>query len=230
MGIYDTDDDDVYTPSPDTSEDTATPPDDATTAQARTVVRGGWANARTQKEAASPFPQRLAPTPEGLVLKFLEDGPYTTYRQHWVQEIKEGSKAFPCLDGIDPKGCPLCDAKNRASPQFHFNVALLDKSEPATLKSYNVGPTIFDQLSGFHDDARQGPLNKHYWVAKRVKNGQKWSSTFFMQRKEDLVEQGYKNIPSTEDLAAFTLWDEATIRFSSYKELAEVAALYLDLE
>jgi len=112
MGLYDTEDTDLYTPSG--MEDTPKAKVEPNSATARKVVRGGWANARTQKAASSPFPQRLAPPAEGVVIKFLGDGPYTTYRQHWINEIREGSKAFVCLDGIDPAGCPLCAAKNRA--------------------------------------------------------------------------------------------------------------------
>jgi hypothetical protein len=231
MGRYDDVDDDDYTPGsasdePSSDEETEAP---VATKEARRVVRGGWANARQTKEAASPYPQRLKPVPEGVVVKFLEDGPYTTFRQHWINEVQEGSKAFTCLDGIDPAGCPLCDGGNRPSTQFHFNVALITEDGPATLKTYNIGPTVFDQLSELHTDPRQGPLQKHYWVIKRVKNGNKWTTTPYRQRKEDLEDDGYM-VPSDEDLSNLDLWDESQVRFSTRKDLLEIAAQYLDLE
>lgn len=230
MGRYDTEDDTEYTPTPvDDSAPTEEDQAPAVSAEARKVVRGGWANAKSHKEAASPYPSRLKPDSAGVVVKFLEDGPYASFRQHWINEIQEGQKAFTCLDGVDPKGCPLCDGGSRSSPQFHFNVALLSTDGPAVLKTYNVGPTIFDQLSEYHTDPRQGPLEKHYWVVKRNKNGNKWTSTFFMQREDELVDQGYE-VPSQADLAGLNLWDESQVRFSSRKELAEIAAQYLELE
>jgi len=239
MGLYDTDETTTYDTDEDYSGPAWVPAEDSTSADtaprpvpaaARTVSRGGWANARTQKEAASPFPSRLAPDSDGLVIKFLGDGPYTSYRQHWINEIKEGQRVFPCLDGVSTKGCPLCDAKHRATPQFQFNVALISLKSSGmrpVLKTYNIGPTIFDQLSEFHTDPRQGPLQKHYWVVKRSKNGTKWQSTFFMQRAEDLDDY---ILPEPGELEALPLWDESVVRWPTYEELADVAAKYLVLE
>lgn len=164
MSRYDDDDptDEEYTPS-DSSDDTSSAPeeeqDPSLVKAARRVTRGGWSNAKQQKAASSPFPQNLKPEKDGLVVKFLEDGPYTTYRQHWIQEIQEGTKAFTCLDGVDPKGCPLCDGGNRPSTQFRFNVALITSDAPAALHTYNIGPTVFDQLSELHTD----PPARDHW-------------------------------------------------------------------
>jgi hypothetical protein len=227
MGRYDDDD---YTPSgadeaPTESEGSAP----TITKEARKVVRGGWGNAQKQKAASSPFPQRLSPDKDGVVVKFLEDGPYASYRQHWINEIQQGTKAFTCIDGMGTGSCPLCDGGNRASSQFMFNVAELSEDGPAELKTYNVGITVFDQLSDHHTDPRQGPLEKHYWVIKRSKNGNKWTTTLFMQREDELAEQGYQ-IPSEIELAAMKLWDDNEVRITPRKELVEVAAQYLDLE
>lgn len=228
MGRYDDDD---YTPGG-ASEDTPSESEGSAptiTKEARKVVRGGWKNANKQKAASSPFPQRLSPDSDGVVVKFLEDGPYTSYRQHWINEIQQGTKSFVCLDGMTTESCPLCDGGSRASSQFHFNVAEVFKNQEAELKTYNVGVTVYDQLSDHHTDPRQGPLEKHYWVIKRSKNGNKWTTTLFMQRKEELEEQGY-TVPSDEDLEKLTLWTEDEVRISPRKELVEIAAQYLDLE
>jgi len=208
-------------------------PASAVPSAGRKIVRGGWANARKQKAASSPFPQALKPTPQGVMVKFLEDGPYTTFRQHWINEIKEGQKAFTCLDGVDPQGCPLCDADHRATPQFQFNVALLgepgDAEAVPQLMTYNVGPTVFEQLSEHHSDPRQGPLERHYWVIKRSKNGNKWTTTLFMQKEDDLTEQGIR-VPTDEELSALNLWDEKQVRWTSHADLVEIAETHLELE
>lgn len=220
MGRYD---DDEYTPGG-ASEEPA-----GSTTTAPKAVRRGWGNAHRQKAASSPFPQRLSPDKDGVVVKFLEDGPFASFRQHWVNEIKQGTKAFTCLDGIDPDGCPLCEGGSRASSQFMFNVAEITKDGPATLKTYNVGITVFDQLSDHHTDDRQGPLEKHYWVIKRSQNGTKWTTTLFMQRKEELEEQRYV-VPSDEDIARFKLWDEKEVRITDRETLLDIAEQYLGLE
>ena len=227
----DVEEDVEYTPGsaddePTKDEETEAP---AETKKARRVLRGSWTAAKRVKETASPFPVRLSPDKDGVVVKFLEDGPYAQYKQHWINEIKEGSKAFVCLDGIDEDGCPLCDGGSRPSPQFHFNVAELTEDGAYIHKTYNVGPTVFDQLSDLHSDPRQGPLEKYYWVIKRSKNGNKWTTTLFRQRKEDLVEEGF-TLPSQEELDKIKLWDETTIRLTSRKDLLEIAAQYLNLE
>jgi len=222
---------DEYTPgsaADEPTEDAETQPSEDIK-KARRVIRGGWGNAKRVKETASPFPVRLSPDKDGVVVKFLEDGPYVNYKQHWINEIKEGSKAFTCREDIDDEGCPLCDGGNRPSPQFHFNVAELSADGSFVHKTYNVGPTVFDQLSDLHSDPRQGPLEKYYWVIKRSKNGNKWTTTLFRQRKEDREDEGCAR-PDPAELEKVKLWDEGTVRWTSRKDLLEIAAQYLNLE
>ena len=112
---------------------------------------------------------------------------------------------------------------------YIWNVALLTEGGAPLLKTYNMGPRNYDTLKGFHDDPRQGPLGKHYWVVKREKKGNSWNSSYFMVREEELHESGVA-APTQEQLDAFTLWDEDTVTFNTRKELLEIAETYLGLE
>lgn len=198
--------------------------------KARRVVRGGWANAQKQKDAASPFPSRLDLSEGPAVVKFLGDeggAPYVSYRAHWINEIRQGNRQFTCLDDIDDRGCPLCDAGHRPSTRSHFNVALLSKDEEPALKSFEVGPTVFDQISSYHQNELTGPMDRYFWHIERKKGaGNRYTYTFIKQVASDLEEAGY----SIDTSNVGPLWDESSLVVKSWEDLSAVAREFLDLE
>lgn len=98
MGRFDDDED---TGSVATRDDDA----DLDRAQARRVIKRGWGNVDQTKQADSPYAQRLKIDDKPVIVKFLEDEPYTSYRQHWVE--RQGQKSFTCISDMHPQGCPL---------------------------------------------------------------------------------------------------------------------------
>lgn len=162
--------------------------EDADTASRKArVIRGGWGSVEQAKTADSPFAQRLKVVEDPIIIKFLEDEPYATYRQHWVE--RQGQKSFTCIADIDPSGdCPLCKSGNRPSTRFAFNVILVSPDMEAMLKSYEVGPRVIDQLKNFHTDPRQGPLSKHYWAVSRSGKGATSATNHQLVKERDLEE------------------------------------------
>lgn len=188
MGRYDDDtDDDAGTSRYDDGESTEAP-DKETVQKARKVVKRGWGNVEQVRSADSPFAQRLKVDQDPVLVKFLEDEPYTSYRQHWINE-RQGQKSFTCISDMHAKGCPLCDAGHRPSARFAFNVALLDESGDPVIKSYEVGPRDIDTLKNFHTDPRQGPLPKHYWAISRTGKGATSQRVHQMVRERDMEEE-----------------------------------------
>lgn len=158
----------------------------------RTIIRGGWNAVEETKNADSPFAQRLKVTEDPIIIKFLNDEPYASWRQHWVE--RQGQKSFVCIADIDSNGCPLCDAGSRPSVRIAFNVALLVAGEEPVLKSYEVGPRVIDQLKNFHTDPRTGPLSKNYWAVSKTGKGATTATAHQLVKERDLEEWGLESL------------------------------------
>lgn len=216
MSRFDDDDDDIETTT------TKTETDDSIRTEARRIIKRGWGNAEQTKQADSQYAQRLKIEEQPLIVKFLEDEPYASYRQHWVE--RSGQKSFTCLSNIHPQGCPLCDAGHRASARFSFNVALLVDGE-AVLKSYDVGPRVIDSLKNFHQDPRQGPLSKHYWAISRSGKGPTSQTNHQLIRERDLTEDWSTSPLSDEQIASLKeqCYTESIIPIPNRKTLSDIA-------
>lgn len=189
---------------------------------ARQVIKRGWAAADSLQSKNSPYAQSLKLSEKAIIVKFIEDEPYASFRQHWVE--RKGQKSFVCIDGIDPKGCPLCDANNRPTDRYSFNVVLLSAGgDDPVIKSYDVGGRVIDQLRNFHLDDKQGPLSKHYWAISRSGTGPRASTNHQMIRERDLSD--YEIEPLSEaDVRALRkdAYDETIVNIPSRKELLEI--------
>lgn len=191
----------------------------------RRKIQRGWGNAEQTKSADSPFAQRLKVTSDQQIIKFLEDDPYTSYRQHWL-DSRQGQKSFTCISDIDPKGCPLCVAGDRPSARFAFNVILMDENSDPLVKSYEVGPRVIDQLKNFHQDPKMGPLPKNYWAVS--KTGTKSTSQVNHQvvKANDLLEDWDIEPLTADEITALkkSAYDETIVSIPTYKVLKNIAA------
>lgn len=223
MGRFDDDNDDEVQ-----TEITTKETDDTVIKEARRVIKRGWGAAEQVKSADSNYAQRLKVEEQPVVVKFLEDEPYTSFRMHWVE--RQGQKSFTCLSGIHQQGCPLCDAGHRASARFAFNVALLTGDGEAIVRSYEVGPRVIDSLKNFHQDPRQGPLTKHYWAISRSGKGPTSQTNHQLVRERDLSEDWDMSALSEgllEELKG-QCYDESIVPIPQRKTLVDIAAEELD--
>lgn len=240
MGRYDDDDDDIEvtpratrrrddeedeTPKRRTRAAEVDEDEDEAPASKRPVIRRGWGAAEAIKNIDSPFAQRLKLDEEPVLVKFLEDDPYASYRQHWM-EGRTGQKSFTCIAEIDDRGCPLCESGNRPSTRFAFNVVLLTNGEDPTLKSYEIGPRAIDQLKNFHTDPRQGPLTKHYWAISRTGKGSKSATNHQMVKERDLVDEWDVDPLTESDIRSFVkqAYGPDIIPIPKWTELRDIAA------
>lgn len=210
-----------------TSTDEDDDEDNTAKANAARVIKRGWAAAEKLKNANSGYAERLRVTEEQIIIKFLEDAPYATFKQHWVE--RSGQKSFTCIADLDDRGCPLCKAGNRPSMKFSFNVALMSKDGEHTVKSYDVGLRIIDQLKNFDQDPRQGPLSKHFWAVSSSGKGATSSRNHQMLRERDLEDWGIP-APSEADLKALMkdIYGPEIIQIPSYKDLMNIVVEDLD--
>jgi hypothetical protein len=231
MGKYD-DDDNIEDISSKTSTKTRSDDDgevdevdEGTKEQAKRVIRRGWAAADEVKSADSKFATRLkVESNEKIIVKFLEDEPYTSYKQHWIE--RQGQKSFTCTANLHAKGCPLCDAGDRPSSRFCFNVALLSENDEPVIRSYEVGPRVIDSLQIFHTDSKMGPLTKHYWAISKTGKGGSTQTNHQMVKASDL-EEDYSIDPLTDtQLAKLTkqCYDSSIVAIPSYQTLQGIAS------
>lgn len=197
---------------------------------ARRVIKRGWGNVDTTKQADSPYAQRLKIEDKPIIVKFLEDEPYTSYRQHWVE--RAGQKSFTCISDMHPKGCPLCDAGHRPAARFAFNVILLSPDGDSVVRSYEVGPRVIDSLKNFHQDPRQGPLSKNYWALSRSGKGPTSQTNHQMVRERDLEEEWDIKPLSEDAIDALRgqAYDESIVPIPNRKTLLDIAQEDLDYE
>lgn len=215
----------------DESLDKTEAPQPAVSQQARRVVKRGWGNADQVMSSGSPFAQNLKLSPEAVLVKFLEDDPYTSYRQHWL-DGRQGQKSFTCISEMNNSGCPLCDAGDRPSARFAFNVVMLAEDMDPTVKSYELGPRDIDTLKNLHQDPRQGPLPKHYWAISRTGKGSTSQRAHQMVRERDMQEE-WNIEPLTEAQITSLMknaYDAGIVPIPSRKTLADIAAEELGSE
>lgn len=226
---YDEDDAPVKKAPPVKAEEADDADEDRTAikASAARVIKSGWGAVEKMKSADAAFAQRLRVTEEPVIIKFLNDAPYATYRQHWVE--RSGQKSFTCIDDIDDRGCPLCKAGNRPSMKFAFNVVLLSKDGDHSIKSYEVGARVIDQLKNFHQDPRQGPLSKNYWAVSRSGKGATSATNHQMLRDRDLEDWEIEAL-SDDDIKSFVrdAYTADIIPIPTRKDLMDIVIEDLD--
>lgn len=190
----------------------------------RKVVRSGWGSTdRSTTSGEGDYAKRLKVTEDIQIIKFLEDAPYARYRQHWVE--RKGQMSFTCIaDAETSTTCPLCEAGNRPSWRFNFNVVLLTPGEDPVLRSYEVGARVIDSLKNFNDHPAMGPLSKHYWTVSRSGKGATTSTNHQMVREADLEEWGLEAL-TKDALNHFSgnAYTDDIIRTPSRKTLVEIA-------
>lgn len=188
---------------------------------ARRVIRSGWEGVSAVKDADSPYATRLRVEEDPIIIKFLSDEPYASYRQHWVE--RQGQRSFVCISEFDE--CPLCDAGSRPAIRIAFNVVLLASDGNHALRSYEVGPRVIDQLKNFHNDPRTGPLSKHFWAVSKTGKGATSATAHQLVRDRDLEEWGISSFTDADQAQ----WSEKAytadiISIPSRSELLAIAA------
>lgn len=190
-----------------------------------TTVQAGWdlaGSALTPKKSGD-YPQDLRLNEEAVLVKFLQDGPFDVFGQHWIE--REGKKSFVCLRSprIDEE-CPLCDiAGDTPRNKFTFNVALIENGEP-TVQILTAPPTLARQLKAISDDERRGPLHKHFWAISRQGTGTQ--TQYILDRVVAAELQDDWNVDATaiqSKIDDLTMYDSSVTYVTPREELIPIA-------
>ena len=186
-----------------------------------TTVQQGWdAVDALLKSDSTEFPTDFRFSEEPQLVKFLEDSPFATYEQHWIERPK-GKKSFVCIG----ENCPLCDILgDKPRGKFSFNVLVLS-GEQQGVQILTAPPSLARQIKKAHDDERKGPLSKEFWEISRLGTGPQTQYTLNYVRGRDLAEEWKLKLEDVMALVAdaepFTA--EEVVRETPRSELLEIA-------
>lgn len=115
------------------------------------VVGSGWAAYKTAKNSTSKFKNEFKIAdllPARYIGKFLEDGPFAVYTQHYYK--RDGKQYFICTED-----CPLCAINETPTVYALFNVLDLNGAQPV-VKFWRATPAPAKQIEEFEEE---GPIN-----------------------------------------------------------------------
>jgi len=161
------------------------------------------------------------------VIRFLEDGPYGSFRIHWLE--RKGRRSFPCpgdrhKDEMN-NGCPFCAYGIEWKPEARYNVAVLTDTEPL-VQSLDVGKRVRKKILT-HAQSNHGPLSRKFYFYTR--SGQKFDTeyTFEVARTINDIKEEFPNlyIPTQEELDALSRFTSelASKEFVSIPEMRKIA-------
>lgn len=151
-----------------------------------TTVQAGWDafDSSSKKKETGDYPVDFKFSGQAQLIRFLDDHPFAVYDQHWVDRT-EGRRSFVCT-GSD---CPLCTiAGDRPRQKVAFNILALGDGVP-TVQILTAPVTLARQLRTAHEDARRGPLSKHFWSIARIGTGRETQYTLERVRATEAAEE-----------------------------------------
>ena len=185
-----------------------------------TTVQQGWdAFDSLVQENSSDFPTDFKFSESPQLVKFLEDQPFASYEQHWIERPK-GKKSFVCIG----EACPLCDVLgDKPRGKFAFNVLVLS-GESQGVQIMTAPPSLARQIKKAHDDERKGPLSKEFWEVSRLGSGPTTQYTLNFVRGRDLAEEWKLSTDAVQELVAAAVpFTAEVIRETPRSEMLEVA-------
>jgi hypothetical protein len=185
-----------------------------------TTVQQGWdAFDSLVQENTSDFPTDFKFSESPQLVKFLEDQPFASYEQHWIERPK-GKKSFVCIG----EACPLCDVLgDKPRGKFAFNVLVLS-GESQGVQIMTAPPSLARQIKKAHDDERKGPLSKEFWEVSRLGSGPTTQYTLNFVRGRDLTEEWKLSTDAVQELVAAAVpFTAEVIRETPRSEMLEVA-------
>jgi hypothetical protein len=192
-----------------------------------TAVGSGWDDAETLTTPSGDFPVDFKHSESIQVIKIIDgEGPFATYKMHFLQQKTEGKRSYICLNPKNEPGkdCPLCSLlKHRAEDKRAFTIINFSAEGGPQRQILTATPRLYKTLYASHHSP-QGPLDKPYWALSR--SGVKQTTAYHLNaiKARDLKEDWNIDEEAAEALVAATKsYDNSVIRETSYAEVLEIA-------
>ena len=184
-----------------------------------TTVQEGWDAFDSLVKSDSEFPTDFKFSEDSVLIKFLENRPFATYEQHWIDRPK-GKRSFVCLGD----NCPLCDILgDQPRGKFAFNVLVLT-GDTQGVQIMTAPPTLARLIKKNHDDDRKGPIDKEFWEVSRQGTASTTQYTMIPVRGRDLAEEWKLDLEKVQELVAAAVpYTAEVIRETPRSEMLEVA-------
>jgi hypothetical protein len=163
-----------------------------------------------------------------VLIKILDDEPFYTYKQHWVEGLRSTNrKSFLCIDDIGDD-CPLDAAGAEVRGFAAFNVAVLSERGDPQVKVWHAGSGVADDLAK-KANLKTGPLTKEYYSVTKGKSGSNKKGPvkydINVVKERDLLDDwGIEPLSDAElDDLEKKAFDEDYFKYPAKSELREIA-------
>jgi hypothetical protein len=173
---------------------------------------------------------------EPVLIKILDDEPFDSYNQHWIDEMKKGErKSYVCLDDdyFGPEGkrdeCPLCAIGDTPRTIALFNILNLSDPRKPEVQVWAAPPTVADTFERAANEKKTSPLNREdvYFEVELVKSKSKYTWSIVPVKGRDLQEDFDIEPFDADELEEFSkdLFEDRTAvtKVDDYDTLAEIA-------
>ena len=195
--------------------------DETETTQSNNIQEGWDAADSLLNSNTSEFPTDFRFSEETQLIKFLQDRPFATYQQHWLDAIIKGKKSFVCMGD----GCPLCEILgDKPRGKFAFNIFVIT-GETTGVQVLTAPPSLARQIKKAHDDERKGPLDREFWEISRMGTGPTTQYTLNYVRGRDLAEEWKLSLDDVNEQisTAVPFTADEVVRETPRSELLEIA-------
>jgi hypothetical protein len=210
--------------------------DAAPSSRSSSVTRRGWDTAKKVIAAnKAAFANDWSLPEDEVIIKFLEDEPFWSIGQHWIDQIRDGKKSFYCIADEYGEGCPLCDFGDRPRALSYFNVMPVNGGADAfQVKALKAGPMLTEVIQKHHENTNRGPIDRHFWAVSVSKpaQGKRGKVTYNMSvvKERDLVDDYEMDVSIVRrKIKDAKLWTEADFTMPTEAELEEIRDVYLDV-
>lgn len=183
-----------------------------------TSVQSGWDNLAVFERKASDFPVDFKMSEETQLVAFLEEGPFHSYHQFWL-EGKDGKKSYVALGDDDPLAVI---AGSVPRPKVSFNVLNLSTTPPET-QILTAALKLAELLQHIHLDERRGPLNRSLWAITRRGTGTLTQYDVDRVRFDELDGWGLTEDMVRQHMESAKRYTPADIYVASYEEHERIA-------
>ena len=193
-------------------------------------IRVGFAGVEETRKSAGASATRLALSGDPVLVKFLENEPFVTYRQHWMsQGGGQPDRPYVCI-GVD---CPLCAIGDNASQTIAYNVLHLNTGGEPTNKVAYFGIRAYNALLEAASDKATGAkrVERDFWAVNRSGKGQQSQTNFRPVKQRDLEDDWTEilesfdidDLPQIIENAKGNVFDFSIVSVTSRQQLLEVA-------
>lgn len=185
------------------------------------AVQSGWDAAEKLSGAAADYPVEMKLGEDFQVVKFLDpDGPFATYKQHFLQQKTVGRRSYISLGPTDPLAVKL---GSKPEDKRAFTVVNLSAPGGPQRQMLIATPRLYKTLHAAHFSP-QGPLNKNYWAISRTGKMQQTVYHLNAIKSRDLQEDwGIDQAVAETTIAQIKCFTRDDIKTHSWAELEEVA-------